>query len=492
MNRAPSAVFLFAAPPFFTRRALQHNRFAMFPAPYPADALGVRLSAVVRAVAAATQAPVEIAAQAVLSVVSLAVQNRLSVQVPTGEIRPASCFFLTVAESGERKSAVAGLALAPVRAREGELARARPFEELDYHARLQAWRLTRARITRAALAEGSSGSGARGEGDAAIAEGKMLARKPLAPAPPFLVVSSCQVAGLIDQLKARPNLLLFSDAPAPLLRTAKLAGAAFLREVWDNGSFTAGRGRAAQRIVDRRLSIHLTAPPDEARAFLTDPALTREGVLARFLVAAPASRIGARAWCDPVLDPCLDDFERRIGAGLDAVAGPPADVAQVMTRVASFTPAAKDRWTAFAGEMERRMAAAGDFAAARALGAKLPQQAARLAALIAGYDNVPEIGEAAANGGIALARWYGAEALRLCAGPASAESAQCDDVLTWLRRVHPTGAFALSDLYREGPVFARSAGVARTVLRELEKGGHVRLAATWSRGGESWELTQKC
>lgn len=462
------------------------------PHPYPVDALGVRLAAVVRAIADATQAPVEMAAQAVLSVVSLAVQNALSVRVPTGEIRPASCFFLTVAESGERKSAVAGLALAPVRTREADLARAQPLEELDYRARLQAWRLYRARAARAAMKEWSLGSGARGEGDTAVADGKMLARKPLPPAPPFLAVAAAQLAGLIDQLKARPNLLLYSDTPAPLLRTAKLAGAAFLREVWDSGSFIAGRGRGAQRIVERRLSIHLTAPPEEARAFLGDPVLAREGLLARFLVAAPASRIGARSWCVPALDPCLGDFARRIGAGLDPAAGTPADVARVVTRIADFSPAAKERWAAYAGEMERRMAARGDFAAARALGAKLPQHAARLAALIAGYDNVAGIGEAAVEGGIALARWYGAEGLRLCAAPESAARAQCGEVLSWLRRAHPAGAFALSDLYREGPTSARSAGAARALLRELEKEGHVRLAATWKRGGEAWELTQKC
>ncbi len=464
----------------------------MLAAPYPADALGVRLSAVVRAVASATQAPIEIAAQAVLSVVSLAVQNRLSVRVPTGEIRPASCFFLTLAESGERKSAVAGLALAPVRAREEELALAQPLDELDYRARLQAWRHYRARMTRAILGEWSSDSDARGEDDAARADGKMLARKPLPPAPPFLAVSAAPVAGLIDQLKARPNLLLFSDTPAPLLRTAKLTGAAFLREIWDNGSFIAGRGRGAQRIVERRLSVHLTAPPDEGRAVLADPVLEREGVLARFLVAGPASLIGARPWCPPILDPCLGDYARKIGAGLDPAAGTPADVSRVMTRVADFSPAARDRWSAFAGEMEGRMAAGGDFAAARALAAKLPQHAARLAALLAGYENVAGIDEEAAAGGIALARWYGAEALRLA--PAAQQNVaedQSREILAWLRRSHSKGPFALADVYSDGPSFARTSRAARALLRDLENAGHVRLAAAWKRGGEAWELTQK-
>ncbi len=462
------------------------------PAPYPVDALGVHLSAAVRAVTDATQAPVEMAAQAVLSVVSLAVQNIMSVRVPTGEIRPASCFFLTVAESGERKGAVAGLALGPVRAREEELARAQPLEELDYRARLQAWRLYRARVVRATLREWSVKASARGESDAAIADAKMLARKPLPPAPPFLVVSSARIGGLMDQLKARPNLLLFSDAPAPLLRAAKLAGADFLREIWDNGSFTAGRGRGAQRVVNRRLTVHLAVPPDEARALLTDPTLAREGVLARFLIAAPASRIGARSWRDPVLDSCMVDFARRIGANLDPAAATPADIAQVMTRVADFSPAARACWTAYAGEMEHRMGSGGDFAAARALGAKLPQHAARLAALIAGYENMAGIDEAAAEGGIVLARWYGSEGLRLYgASPGHTARNESREVLAWLRRSHPTDTFALSDVYSAGPSFARTASSARALLRTLEMDGYVRLSAIWKRGGEAWELTKK-
>ncbi len=478
------------------------HAFAAGPAPYPVgsaaypiDALGPRLGAVVRAIEDASQAPVEMAAQAVLAVVSLAVQHHVAVRVPTSEIRPVSCFFLTVAESGERKSTVSGLALVPVRSFEEELARAAPFADLDYRARLQAWRLYRARLTRASLRAWSGGSGARGEADAAELEEKFLERKPLAPAPPFLVSTSLAVGLLCDQLKARPSLLLCSDAAAPLRNFAKAPGAAFLRDIWDAGALTVGRGRTAQRLGGRRLALHVTVPPAEGYVLLGDPLLAREGVLARFLIAAPPSRIGRRPWREPAGGACPAAFVERIGALLHSGLGPPADVGEVLVRIMEFSKAAKARWTQFAGEMEARMALGGDFAALRAAGAKLPQQAARLAALLAAYDdeNAPEIAEAHADGGIALARWYGAEALRLCVPPVAIESRdRAQVVLTWLKRSHPTGPFALSEVYGDGPSFVRTADAARAFLQTLAKDGHVRLTNIGRRGGESWELTQKC
>jgi hypothetical protein len=78
--------------------------FTSAPAPYPVDALGPHLAPVVCCIAEATQVPVELAAQAVLAVGSLAVQGHASVRVLTGEIRPVTCFFLIIAESGSARA----------------------------------------------------------------------------------------------------------------------------------------------------------------------------------------------------------------------------------------------------------------------------------------------------------------------------------------------------------------------------------------------------
>ena len=77
--------------------------------PYPVEALG-SLAEVVEAIRDRTQAPDAVCAQSVLGAASLVAQARADVELPTGEARPLSLFLVTVAQSGERKSAADDLA----------------------------------------------------------------------------------------------------------------------------------------------------------------------------------------------------------------------------------------------------------------------------------------------------------------------------------------------------------------------------------------------
>ncbi len=59
-----------------------------------------------------------ICAQSVLAATTLAVQGHADVELPTGHARPVSGFYVTVAATGERKSACDREALWPTRKRE--------------------------------------------------------------------------------------------------------------------------------------------------------------------------------------------------------------------------------------------------------------------------------------------------------------------------------------------------------------------------------------
>src|SRR5262245_24449344 len=73
------------------------------PEPFPITGLGV-LKEAAEAIHDLTQAPVAIAGQSVLAAGALAVQPHANIILPTGQRRPTSCYFLTVAHSGERKT----------------------------------------------------------------------------------------------------------------------------------------------------------------------------------------------------------------------------------------------------------------------------------------------------------------------------------------------------------------------------------------------------
>ena len=81
---------------------------------YPVEALGP-LRGAVEAAQAAKQSPVALAAQSALSVASLAVQAHADVQALGQAVVPTSLYCMSIARSGERKSATDKLLMAGLR-----------------------------------------------------------------------------------------------------------------------------------------------------------------------------------------------------------------------------------------------------------------------------------------------------------------------------------------------------------------------------------------
>jgi hypothetical protein len=87
---------------------------ALPPAPaFPVDALGP-LGNAATTIHQLTQAPIAIAAQSVLAATTLAVQAQRNLELPGGGRRPLTGIFVSIADSGERKSSVDRLALSAV------------------------------------------------------------------------------------------------------------------------------------------------------------------------------------------------------------------------------------------------------------------------------------------------------------------------------------------------------------------------------------------
>ena len=100
--------------------------------PFPADALGDVLGAAARAIRDRVQAPLAICAQSIISAATLAVQAHADVVLPIGQAHPLSGYFVSVAETGERKSACDTEATWPIRRRETALREAYDIELPSY------------------------------------------------------------------------------------------------------------------------------------------------------------------------------------------------------------------------------------------------------------------------------------------------------------------------------------------------------------------------
>ena len=75
---------------------------------YPVEALPETIREAVKEVIGFVQAPIPLAASSALGALSLAAQGLIDVERAKGLSGPCSLFFLTMAESGERKSSCDG------------------------------------------------------------------------------------------------------------------------------------------------------------------------------------------------------------------------------------------------------------------------------------------------------------------------------------------------------------------------------------------------
>ena len=111
--------------------------------PFPVDALGEVLAPAARAIHDRVQAPLAICGQSALAAATLAVQGHADVELPTRQTKPLTNFFLTVAATGERKTAVDKEALRPVREREAALWEKSAAERREYDNSRLAWEKAR-------------------------------------------------------------------------------------------------------------------------------------------------------------------------------------------------------------------------------------------------------------------------------------------------------------------------------------------------------------
>jgi Protein of unknown function (DUF3987) len=405
--------------------------------PFPVDALGEVLVPAARAIHDRVQAPLAICGQSVLAATTLAVQGHADVELPTLQAKPLTNFFLTVAATAARKAAVDAEALWPVRKREAALREKVGAEYLDYENSRLAWEKARDAAIK-------NGKGNRASIKAAL---DALGPPPLPPLEPLLTCPEPTFEGLVKLLAVGwPSVGIFASEGGRFIGghgmsdDAKLRTVAGLSAAWDGEPIRRVRGGDGIVVLPgRRLAIHLMAQPDVASALLNDHLLADQGILSRFLVTAPDAASGKRMWHEPSAE--SDAAMKRYDARLLEILERPLPLAAgtqntLAPSVLALSPEASSLWKGFYNHVEGRVAAGGELEPVRGLANKLPEHAARLAAVLALVRNI-EAGEVRSGdmaAGIELAQHYAAEALRLfAASRVSAGLQLADRTLKWLR-----------------------------------------------------------
>jgi len=175
--------------------------------PYPVEELGEVLGGAAPALHEIIKAPLALCCQSVLAAAAFAAQSHFDVLLPWGERKPLSLFLLTVADSGERKSAVDALVLGAAKAQERLEMASYQIEQEHYEAELTKWKAaSEAATKRTSRAKNQAGS------DYAQNDALEAGQKPNAPIMPLRFVTDPTVEGLYKLLfAAQPSVALFSD-----------------------------------------------------------------------------------------------------------------------------------------------------------------------------------------------------------------------------------------------------------------------------------------
>lgn len=444
--------------------------------PFPLNALGA-LQEAAEAIHDKTQAPLAICAQSVLGAATLAVQGHADVLLPTGHAKPLSCYFVTVAATGERKSACDNEALWPIRNREKALREVYDEEHSCWRNDQDAWESQRRQI----LADKKANPDKAAK-KAALAA---LGPPPQVPLMPMLTCTEPTFEGLTRlYVTGHPSLGVFAAEGGQFIGghgmspENKLRTATALSDLWDGSPIKRVRaGDGAIMLPGRRLSMHLMVQPDVAAVLLTDHVLADQGLLSRILATAPDPTSGSRFWRDP--KPESETAIKLYGKRLLAILEMPPPLAEskaneLIPRQVPLSSEAWQGWIAFADHVERQIGPGGDLESIKGLANKLPEHAARLAAVLALADdlNAQAVSAGDLGYGIQLAEHYAAEALRLFnAGRMDPDLLLAQRTLDWLTEKWPHDHIGLSDLYRLGPGPIRDRKTAKKVAGILADHG---------------------
>jgi len=444
------------------------------PEPYPIADLGPILRPACEAIRRVIQAPDAVCGASLLAAASLAVQGFADVVID-GRVHPLSLWFLTVAESGERKSAVDAEAMRAAREHEKKLA-LDYADAVDAHdAETEQWNVRK---------EAAKGAAKKNNGDGLADALRQLGPAPAPPLRPNLIAADFTAEGLAKLLAiGRPSIGAFTDEAAlvfgghGMTKETVTRTAGTLSKLWDSGSLDRIRASdGAVKLYGRRLALHLMAQPVIAERALSDDVLAGQGFLARCLLAWPESTAGTRPYCAESLRDNADmlRFTTR-AADLFARPLPIADGErnELAPRTLPLSVDGKTAWLELYNAIESAMAPTRRYASVKAWASKTPEQCLRIAGVLTLFENpdAQTIEAVTIERASEIAVWHLNEATRLAGTAAlSPEVRDAEALLDWCHATRRNKLHSRAAL-QFGPARIRELGRFTQAMGELERAG---------------------
>lgn len=451
-------------------------------APYPIDALGPIMGPITQAIISNVQVSKPLAAQSVLAVASLTAQQYADVQPPYFGAKsiPCAAYFLTVAESGERKSAANNAALAPMVKWETHLSE-------RYEHQIENYRRSKGAYDKMVT---------RAEGKAkTIADARQMiddiGEEPTRPLSPAIILNEPTIEGFLKSAEhSHASRAIITDEAGAILGghsmtpEKKQYTITTLSKLWDASSITMVRvGRETPTIRHKRLTMHLMGQSVIINPLLADPLAQGQGFLARFLTVSAPPRAGFRelktraapsdyqalnAWTNHIYG-LLSERPVYFQSGTDN---------ELKPETLELDDEAFKAWATFADEIEKAQRPEGRYAEMKPFASKAAEHVLRIAGIFTVIENprgTRNINGATLARAVELIQYYTDEHLRLIeqtsADPRLVGAAR---LIEWIK-ANRGAYFCTTDLRQSAPRGTRrSKGDLERHLETLCEHNHIQ------------------
>lgn len=420
------------------------------------------------AMAEISQAPFAMCGNAALSAMTFAVQHLANVNVPgTRFIKPLTNFYVTIAQSGERKSTVNGLAMNGVEMAEAELEKECVELEKEHARKLFYYERNKQRV--------------KGDKSADYDE---MGEEPPPPKKATLVLKDPTADGIFCSLQTgQYSQGLWTEEGGTLVggfamsKDQRRRTTGIFNQLWDGKSLDRPRVGSNEKIRGRRFAMHIFIQPKTSIDLVEDELMKDQGLLARMLMSEPDTLVSKRPYTRPSeesFDVCaaFDDHIKKLvlltprynsmGDGLDP-------------RTVYVCDQAEPLWIDFYNEVELKLA--DEYKSIIGFASKAAEHVLRISAVIELFQDpgALEITTKSLQSGIALVRYYLAEQLRIQHSRPTEEEENAQVLIDWLNENWEEEFVSIPCIGKFGPNSIRKSKVAKLAVELAVEHGHLQV-----------------
>lgn len=456
---------------------------------YPVDEFPPVLENVINTLHEQTQAPVELIGSAVLAAASLACQSVAEIIPPfASDAIPCSLYFLTIADSGERKTTINNIVMKPFHdfTKEAQdeydvLLSKYDIEYSSWETKLKAYKNNVTRSIR-------KGYEAVFENENLI---KHLQKKPIKPVLINILYEDSTLKGFVEGLSECPMAGVITDEAISFLKGRNKESLGLLNKAWDGGTYSLRRAKDRPYYIRPCLTFSLMCQSGVFDEYLYDKGTIQRdsGFLSRFLFTKVNSTIGNRANNYNYDDNSVNNYYKVIRKILSAFKNDFGNEYKNKTQI-SLSDESKKLWFEFVNEVEQKIAPEEKANHMKDIASKAGSNVLRLVTILSIIDHMSkyvdnsiefekdedsnrnEIHHKNLSSSITIMRWYLNQADKLFFPMSERYQFEKDvrELHQWLSKWfqdNNCGYIMLSELYRRAPGRMREKEKITPILDQL-------------------------